>query len=58
MCYGNLPLAEQDAAIASPQGRRKIVLATSIAETVSPSKGACRHRQRLVAPAAIRCVPA
>jgi ATP-dependent helicase HrpB len=32
--HGSLPLAEQDAAItASPAGRRKIVLATSIAET-------------------------
>jgi ATP-dependent helicase HrpB len=32
--HGSLPLAEQDAAIAvSPPGRRKIVLATSIAET-------------------------
>ncbi len=32
--HGSLPLAEQDAAIAaSPRGRRKIVLATSIAET-------------------------
>ena len=32
--YGNLPLAEQDLAIApSPPGRRKVVLATSIAET-------------------------
>jgi len=32
--YGNLPQAEQDAAIApSPPGSRKVVLATSIAET-------------------------
>lgn len=32
--YGDLPAAEQDAAIApAPPGRRKIVLATSIAET-------------------------
>lgn len=32
--YGNLPLSEQQAAIATPpQGSRKVVLATSIAET-------------------------
>ncbi|MET1028586.1 MAG: ATP-dependent helicase HrpB [Dongiaceae bacterium] len=51
--YGDLPLAEQDRAIrADPQGRRKIVLATSIAETSLTIDGV-----RVVIDSGLRRVP-
>lgn len=51
--YGDLPLPEQDKAVRrDPQGRRKIVLATSIAETSLTIEG-----MRIVVDSGLRRVP-